>query len=1095
MSPPTPEQEAALGAAAGASQTAVAAGAGAGKTTLMVEALWRDIEDDDVPLERILVAAYNRAAAAHLVARLQARFADADDGRGRSRAGLDLSGAWVGTFHSLAARIVRENPFVAGVDPEFGELDETESATLMEQALDEALENAMGLPGFIDLVGDARTLDGVRDATRQVHDRLRAAGHESPRIRVPAAGRLDDSLRTELEEAMAGVAAHGRSRPDHHGVLEAARTMLLSEEAGAAAVKLALNCAADLKPICERFNVLAARAFQALLDREAVGLLAGFAAHLATFADRYAELKRERGALDYEDLLLAARRVLRAPGHPYRFARVYVDEFQDVNALQAEIIDLLGAERTVVVGDGCQAIYGFRHADARHFVSRTGDPPAATLRDNHRSQEPLLRALNGLLGEALVAEPTFAPLVPMARSDRPGPGLADPPIEIVDVASAEGKATREQEAEAVAGIVESLIARGYEHRDIAVLFRALTMVEPYRAALAARGIPVHLVSGRGFLTHDQVADTLALLALVENPLDEFALLRVLASPYISAGDEDLLALRTAAGASSTHWPDEGVLWAAVPRVPASAPLVGIVDALRPLLRERGLPGLVEAAVEAAGYDLAVLGLADGPRRYANLRKLVRLAAAHASVRGADLHGFLGLMTMMAEAGNQDPGEATLVDPDLDAVRLATVHGVKGQEFPAVVIADASHGQPAVHPMVLVDADGEAGIRLSRIDGDPVYALGYDERRKETMAADAAEERRITYVASTRAERQLTVVGRSSAGGLTKHGAFAVLRTATGLDEPGIADFAEGGRAGLVQTIIDALPAAGVRPRALAPPVHPADRPSHHAPPPVERLVGRSLSFSALSTFATCSLRFHLEYERGLRRSRGPHTALGGGDGTASAWGGAALGDIVHGHLSRHLWSGPPPAPGWASAAAGTAGLPESPGDAERAESLVARLLSSPLADRVRAGRRIAVERPFALDLDGVLLSGFIDLMLEEGDGTALLFDWKTHSLAGGRSPAEILEDYSLQQALYGLAALRAGFSEVVLGWILLEDIAASPLRVVRTSDSGALVDEIRAVTTAIRSGMRAPAARTPQSFCTGCPGLDAMCPVSLVVTR
>ncbi len=138
------------------------------------------------------------------------------------------------------------------------------------------------------------------------------------------------------------------------------------------------------------------RSSSALLDVEARDQLAGFAASLEAFRTRYAELKRERGALDYEDLLLAARRVLRA-GHDYRFARVYVDEFQDANALQAEIVDLLAADRTVVVGDGCQAIYGFRHADVAHFNARTGDPPAVTLRDNHRSQAPLLHALNGLL--------------------------------------------------------------------------------------------------------------------------------------------------------------------------------------------------------------------------------------------------------------------------------------------------------------------------------------------------------------------------------------------------------------------------------------------------------------------------------------------------------------------------------------------------------------------------------------------------------------------------------------------------------------------------------------------------------------------------
>ncbi|HSJ72976.1 MAG TPA: UvrD-helicase domain-containing protein, partial [Miltoncostaeaceae bacterium] len=801
LSPPTPEQDAALAAAAAGTETAIAAGAGAGKTTLLVEAVWRDLEDDGVPLDRVLVAAYNRAAAAHLVARLQARFADPDRGRGRGRPGLDLSGAWVGTFHSLAARIVRERPFAAGVDPEFGELDETEAASLAEQALDEAMERSLTDQGFLDLVTDAPSVTGIRDATRHVYERMRAAGHEHPRLGVPDAPGPSVEQRRELEEAIAEAAAHRDARPVHHEQLAAAAELLLADEAGAEVPKLHLTCTRAFRPLADRVNAAAGALWGALLDREAREQLLGFGANLEAFAARYAELKRERGALDYEDLLLAARRVLRG-GHGYRFARAYVDEFQDANALQADIVDLLGADRTVVVGDGCQAIYGFRHADVANFMRRAGNPPAVTLRDNHRSQTPLLNALNGLLSVALRDEAAFAPLT-AAAPDRPGPPLAGAPAEVIDVVSDDGgRATREQEAEVVADVVADLGARGYGWPQIAVLFRSLTAVEPYRAALAARWIPSHLVAGRGFLVHEQVADTLALLALVENPYDEPALLRVLGSPYAAVGDEDLVALRTEAGeppGPPGRWPGEGALLPAARRLAATRPALEAADALRPLLRERGLAGLVEGAIAARGYDLAVLGLPDGARRHANLRKLVRLAADHAAVRGPDLRGFLGLMRRMAEAADQDPGEATVVDPDLDAVRLATVHAVKGQEFPAVVLADASHGLPGTYPAVIVGPDGGAGIRVARIGGSAARALGYEERREAAAAADAAEERRLTYVAATRAERHLVVVGRSTArGGNQADTAFRVLREALGMAAPGVCEYPGGGRVALAE---------------------------------------------------------------------------------------------------------------------------------------------------------------------------------------------------------------------------------------------------------------------------------------------------------
>ena len=114
--------------------------------------------------------------------------------------------------------------------------------------------------------------------------------------------------------------------------------MLLAGEAGPSAPKLAMNCTQALKPLCEQANALAGVVWQALVDQEARAQLEAFAAHLERYGDRYAELKAERGALDYEDLLLAARRVLEA-GSPYDLARVYVDEFQDANSLQAGIVD------------------------------------------------------------------------------------------------------------------------------------------------------------------------------------------------------------------------------------------------------------------------------------------------------------------------------------------------------------------------------------------------------------------------------------------------------------------------------------------------------------------------------------------------------------------------------------------------------------------------------------------------------------------------------------------------------------------------------------------------------------------------------------
>jgi RecB family exonuclease len=307
----------------------------------------------------------------------------------------------------------------------------------------------------------------------------------------------------------------------------------------------------------------------------------------------------------------------------------------------------------------------------------------------------------------------------------------------------------------------------------------------------------------------------------------------------------------------------------------------------------------------------------------------------------------------------------------------------------------------------------------------------------------------------------------------------------------VCEYPNGGRVGLREAVIAPVEGDGTRPRLEAAEAMPIGMPRVPVAPTADPLAGRRLSFSALSTLDTCALRFHLEYERGLRGRddaviRGP----GAPAGAPSIWGGTAFGDLVHRIMATHEWLGAAPAPGWAAAAAQVAGLPESVADGTRAERLVAGLLGGEVAARVRAGRERMVEQPFALALDGVLLSGAIDLLVDEDDGRALLVDWKTHALGPERTAAAVSEEYRLQQALYALAALRAGWREVTLHWVVLEDIAGSPMRVVTVADAPALEAEVREALAALRPGERPSATTVAQPFCSGCPGLDAMCVVA-----
>jgi ATP-dependent exoDNAse (exonuclease V) beta subunit len=177
--------------------------------------------------------------------------------------------------------------------------------------------------------------------------------------------------------------------------------------------------------------------------------------------------------------------------------------------------------------------------------------------------------------------------------------------------------------------------------DIVVLFAAGTDAEAYEEALRKVGLPTYRATGRGYFGQQQVADLLAYLRLLHNRYDDVAFATVLASPFIGVSNDTLVLLRR----NAIRRP----LFTAIER---SFP-EGLSDGDERLLRafkqryERlvaasarlGLEALCERILVEHDYDLAVLACWDGSRRFANMRKLGRLARQYEALRGADAAGF------------------------------------------------------------------------------------------------------------------------------------------------------------------------------------------------------------------------------------------------------------------------------------------------------------------------------------------------------------------------------------------------------------------------------------------------------------------------
>jgi ATP-dependent helicase/nuclease subunit A len=581
------------------------------------------------------------------------------------------------------------------------------------------------------------------------------------------------------------------------------------------------------------------------------------------------------------------------------------------------------------------------------------------------------------------------------------------------------------------------------------------------------------------------------LRLVLNRYDDEALVSVLASPFVGVSNDALYLLRRAAGKRPLFSGMERALPAELG--PRDRRLFEAFrqryDRLVRAAATSGLERLCERIVSEHDYDLAVLARWDGRRRYANLRKLARLARSYEELRGADIEGFLRFVADQEAAGAKE-GEAVAEEEGGDAVRLLTIHSAKGLEFKVVVVADAGRNpEHAARDEILCLPDGRVGFKIvDPATGKRHAATGFDALREAERAADEAETRRLYYVAMTRAIDRLIVSGAVDPNStrdakapirwildrldadleagqpveLEREGARVLLRVDRRANGgPPDADEAPLAQLELFAAVEGAASRAAPRLPELAP----------VPDPPAVRI--RSLSYSALALFGRCSYRFYAERIAGLR-SADVVAAVPGAEGLAAT----EIGDAVHVLLEHGVRGAESREPVLARYPAATED------DLDRVAALVEAWHSSPLAEELRTGAEPKPELPFAFEHDGVLLHGRFDVF-RHADGRALVVDYKTNRLED-LTPEEALEDdYALQRLVYALAAFRAGAEEVEVAYVFLERPEDVVRRTFARSEATALENELSAAIASIQEGEFRP---TPSEFaCSGCPALDVVC--------
>jgi ATP-dependent helicase/nuclease subunit A len=831
----TPQQRAAV--VRRRASVVLSSGAGCGKTTVLTERFLSHLRDDGAEVGQVVAITFTDRAAREMRRRIrQAVLAHLRAARPEEEAERwarhlrNLETAQISTIHAFCGNLLRQHAVAAGLDPHFEVLEDYLAANLEGQALTACLQRLLtseteageDLRQLILLYGWRATVESVQH--------LMGSGEQA---------RWDEWLGLEAEEVVAAwigpvrQAALGeyvkfllsaspkiarclwllRTTPCRGPkmaqrvarILDEAPRLATCENLAAAvaglkeAAKVTGTEKADAWPSEEAYEAVkeALEKFRSELPEQlalfletpenlAAAVTAGrrFLRVAGEAVEAYRQLKRRSGVVDYQDLLVLARDLLR--DHPHvrerlqrRYRFLLIDELQDTDPVQMELVEhLCGARLTegklFAVGDHKQSIYRFRGADVQLFQDLRRRMPLEGqlgLTQNFRSQPAILDFTNALLGPT-GADSGLEDYEPL-RTDKPqvNPG---PCVEFLwaprgpkDTAAE----ARRREANWIARRIAAMVRGGeplvvdrsaaapalcpVRPGDVVLLFRAMSNVALYEAALREHGLDYYLVGGRAFFAQQEVYDLLNLLRALENPQDAVSLAGTLRSPFCCLSDEALflLAQHPAGPWAGLHDPATVARLADAQRPRAERARRGL-DRWRGLKDRLAIARLLGEVFADTGYDAATQFEFLGDRKLANLWKLTDLA------RHFDRPGLFGLADFIQRLGDlvrtQPREEQAATQPEnADVVRLMSIHQAKGLEFPVVIVPDVCAAPGGTRTPVAL-WDDQLGCVVRPPAEDPLPFPLFGRRLWETAEAVAnwREELRALYVACTRAEDYL-----------------------------------------------------------------------------------------------------------------------------------------------------------------------------------------------------------------------------------------------------------------------------------------------------------------------------------------------------
>ncbi len=1034
----------------------VEAGAGSGKTTALVARVLSLLENG-VPMENIAAITFAEKAASELKNRLRQRLSETGD---HPEALDQLDGAAITTLHGFALRILSQHAIEAGL-PARVEVSPTEAfedrwvdfqtrllnSSQQEHAL--ALARILGL-NMGHLRELAQNLDGNWDlVAREMGNQPSPTGP----IMIPDVSGFPAWFGEVAALSMYCTDPTDRMLPKLEAIAD--RAQLLAGAVGDDDQILRLLFLSGLSftkagrkgnwpdedsedPSLDDVAAQLRELGDAITDLRACvadGLIERLTLVQAEFTLEAAEDRRRQGVLEYHDLLVLARDLLRHPLHgeeirealAERFQRLLLDEFQDTDPIQIELAKLIAtppddhrhwselqdeAGRLFYVGDPKQSIYRFRRADIALYTQAGQTPTIArkSLTRNFRSVEPILTWVNELFEDFLVSpseakkhvQPDYQPLDAVRGSPPVGP-----PVAVLNHEHPKQTRTgdlRMIEAQEVAQAILTAVSQGWSvgagkgengHElwrparleDICILLPARTSLPQLEEALEAHGIPYRIEAGSLIWSSQIIREVMAAVRALADPTDEVALVNALRSPAFGCGDNDLFTYKV------THKGQWNYTATPPKDLPDGHPVGEAMEWLAELhaeVRWLNPSQILERIVRNRRLmESSCFSQSRARDAWRSLDLVIDQARQFEESGGRGLREFVAWVDRKIAERTRET-DVILSETDDDAVRITTIHAAKGREFPIVILSGGYVQRRPKTAKVVWPTDGGFGVGFNNL----LRTESFTERQDHEEEMEHAERVRLLYVALTRAMDHLVV------------SAHRIERSESSTARPSMAEMVVENAAWLPETEWAPEPLSSREPD---PPIDTSltawqsERDSFMA-------AASKPSITSASRVAWTETEDDAEQFPGLDKD-GPID--GDDDRSPSRKGrsGTQIGSAVHGVLQTvALNTDPENLDPVVAAQAEAEGV-------SQARSMVRALARSALESntvRKAAGSEHWKELFVAAPVDGTVVEGYIDLLYRTDDGLVVV-DYKTDDIHDDDVFEAKIDRYKHQVAAYSLA--------------------------------------------------------------------------------